>query len=209
METVRAKEDAQSLAALIIENHPESMKTRPFMKWMLVKAAESGFKEKGSLAKEPHKSFEYLESFLDNYPGISYNLRTWTWLPIYFPLGLEIPSWQIPELDHGANDPIHMALTLATQRQDYVTQVLCLKLLISRSQDPTKLYERLGHLQKSVQQDRDEYLHTCLSSYLICEDTTSQKRLLAELREFDDWTESWAYLPRETMHREGFILKDQ
>jgi hypothetical protein len=58
-------------------------------------------------------------------------------------------------------------------------------------------------------EDRDEYLHTYLSNYLVCKAKTSQKRLLAELREFDDWTESWAYLPRETMHREGFILKDQ
>jgi hypothetical protein len=100
-----------------------------------------------------------------------------------------------------------MALRLATQLQDYVTQVLCLKLLILRSQDATRLFEQLGHLQKSVQEDRDEYLHTCLSNYLVCKAKTSQKRLLAELREFDDWTESWVlraphtYLAKQCIER--------
>jgi hypothetical protein len=116
----------------------------------LVKAAGSSLKEEGSLASASHDPFEHLETVFDNYPAIYYNLRTWTWLPIYFPLGSEVPNWLVPEVGHGANDPVHMALRLATQLQDYVTQVLCLKLLILRSQDATKLFEQLGHLQKSV-----------------------------------------------------------
>ncbi|KAF8866533.1 hypothetical protein BDZ45DRAFT_275640 [Acephala macrosclerotiorum] len=84
-----------------------------------------------------------------------------------------------------------MVLDLSTQRQDYQTQAQCLKLIVIRSQDPTQWFEQLRTLQNSIQGDRESYFRTLLSSYLTYTDVASQKRLLADFEDFEDWTEEW------------------
>ena len=201
------KEDAQSLAELIMKNHPESMKTRPFMRWLLAKATESIFKEEENSSNTSGTASRNQFKYLRNYPGIYFFPPGWISLPVYVPREFEIPSWQAPEQPLKAHDPVRMALAVATQLQDYTTQALCLKLLILTSQDATKLFDQLGQLQKSVQEDRGEYLLTCVSSYLICRDKASQSRLLAELRDMGDWTDPWilydpqAYLAKQYIER--------
>lgn len=192
--------EAQSLVEEIMEKHPESMKSRPFTRWIVMKAAGIGLEQEDHPITGPHTPFGYLE----NYPGYVPSQR-WPNLPIYIPREFETPVWMPSEFPPQKEAPLVMALDTATQMKDYRTQVLCLKLFILRSQDPTDLFEQLKHLQKGIQGDSQEYLQTCLSSYLICRDKPSQKQLLAEFQDFDDWSESWLLRDAKVYFAKHFI----
>lgn len=180
--------EAQTRVQSIMELDPEAMKTRPFALWILAKAATSNtLSSQELLPNTPPNSF----SHLSNFPGFVISSPGQTTLPIYIPLEFETPIWTIRETLPEEILPIKMVLDLATQRLDYQTQAQCLKLLILRSQDPTQWFEQLCTLQNSLQGDRESYLWTLLSSYLICTDAASQKRLLADLEDLEDWTEEW------------------
>lgn len=173
---------AQALAEEIMEKYPESTKSRPFTRWILTKATKLGLDREDDIHTGSQKPYEYL----NNYPGYFLPPR-WPDVPIYIPREFETPIWSAPNLAEEKEVPLQMALDLAMQLNDYETQALCLKLLIRRSQEPSSLFERLKRLQKHTQGDGKEYLHTCLSSYLICNNKSSQKQMLAELQEIEDW----------------------
>ena len=192
--------DAQKLVEEIMEKHPQSMKSRTFTRWILMKAAGVGVELENDLGTGLQKPFEYL----NNYPGLIFAPR-WPSLPIYIPREFETPVWLPPEVSPEKEAPIQMALNLATQLKDYRTQALCLKMLILRSQDPTSLFEQLKHLQKHTQGDNEEYLHTCLASYLICKEKPAQQQLLVELQNVENWTESWLLRNPQLYFAEHFI----
>ncbi|KAK5050807.1 hypothetical protein LTR84_003366 [Exophiala bonariae] len=179
--------DSQTLAELIMNNYPNSMNSRPFLKWLVIKAATA------PLFQQPDVDEKVLNPryMFDDWPGISMASPDWLSLPIYVPMRNEIPPWDRPEILEPANEPIRVALKMATQLHDHALEVLCLKVLILRSQQPRKLFEQLCQLQETTQEDNEGYLSTCLSRYVIDRDKQSQKRLLFELKQLDDWVSEY------------------
>lgn len=179
--------DAQILAEFIMNKYPDSMTSRPFLSWLVVKAATMPVTQQPDVDRAAHHPSEMFR----DWPGLSIAFPGWIWLPIYVPLGREIPPWVRPEIPEVANDPVRLVLTTAMRTHDYSLQVLCLTVLILRSQQPQKLFDQLCELQKSTQGDMEGYLSTCLSRYLIDRDKQSQKQLLFELKEMDDWASGY------------------
>ncbi|KAH8878803.1 hypothetical protein GQ53DRAFT_814305 [Thozetella sp. PMI_491] len=181
---------AQSLAESIIASYPKSMRSRPFMRWILTQTLDPGG---GDDAKVPDSSQE-LVRHLETLPGAPFTRkhvqRDWITLPVYVPKDSEIPRWEVPDVPKEAVEPVRLVLNLANELDDYSTQALCYKLLILRSQDPTPLFKELIHLQKTIQGDRYGLLQTCLSSYIGSTDRAAQVNLLDELAEFGDWVGS-------------------
>lgn len=176
--------DAQILAELIMNKSPDSMTSRPFLSWLVVKATTTPVTQQPD---DGDRAAHHPTEMFRDWPGLSIAFPGWIWLPIYVPLGKEVPPWVRPEIPQVANDPIRLVLTTAMRTHDYALQVLCLTVLILRSQQPQKLFDQLCELQKSTQGDMEGYLSTCLSRYLIDRDKQSQKQLLFELKEMDDW----------------------
>ncbi len=115
--------------------------------------------------------------------------KDWITLPIYVPRGSEVPAWHVPSVPMEAIEPIHIAMELANEMDDYATKAIGYKLLILRSQEPKTLIRELSELQKTVQGDRNGQLQTCLSSYIGCTSADSQKWLSDELANFDPWND--------------------
>lgn len=80
-----------------------------------------------------------------------------------------------------------MMLKAGREIGDLETEVLCLKQLITHSRDPTKLFDELIQLQKSVQNDIEGNLDTCLSKYVICRDEHSRITPLQEILFTNDY----------------------
>lgn len=179
--------DSQFLAEFIMNTYPGSMTSRPFLRWIVVKAAGTALTQQ----LDANSDASYPNEMFKDWPGCFLTFPGWIWLPIYIPRGTEIPPWSRPEITDTANDPVRLALTMATQLNDYTTQSLCLKVLILRCQQPQKLFAQLCDLQNSSQGDMEGYLWTCLSRYLIDRDKQSQKQLLSELKEFENWTKDY------------------
>ncbi|KAK4449042.1 hypothetical protein QBC34DRAFT_97513 [Podospora aff. communis PSN243] len=177
-------EAAEGLVRNISEKHPQSVGTRPVMRWMLAKTFESACHDSNS--GESADPFTYLKYC----PGVVIKRDGRLSLPIYIPFEFEVPGWFVPQGSKETRLAVETTLAQATRLQDHTTQVLCLQLLIMLTQDPSDLFHRLGQLQHSVMGDQEGYLRTCLASYLSCRGREAEKRLLAQLKGLDDWVES-------------------
>lgn len=161
------------LAKSLIENSPESLRSRSFCRWLVGKSLVTGLQDQVR---------PYLHAvFLSKCPGIQIQQGEGTHIPIYIPLGGEQPAWDVPEGSPQQNEVIELALRTANHLQDYDTQALCLKHLILQTRDPRQLFQELCHLQSSVQEDWDGYLRTCLSRFMVCSDPESRVALAGEL----------------------------
>jgi len=175
---------AHSLIEQISMKQPQAMGTRPVLKWMLADAFHSTF------SNDHDGPSRDMFAYLDYCPGLVLTRHTLFALPIYVPFEFEVPGWVVPEPSKEAREVVEMTLVRATEIQDYATQVLCLQLLILQTpQDPSELFLQLGQLQKSVLGDTDGYLRTLLSSYLACRSKDAETKLLAELRQLENWAE--------------------
>jgi hypothetical protein len=177
----RCLEQARDLAARIKENDPEYIKSRPYIQWILVQEELSrklGYEEGGTGSRKPALSFQYLQKF----PGITMWASS---LPIYVPAQAENPGWPVSHLPESDNELLHVALRASEELRDYGTQVLCLRELICRSKEPTQLFDKLMHLQRTVQGDIIGYLQTCLSKYLYATTEESRQALIDDLADFD------------------------
>jgi len=172
-------EAADALGESVLQNFPDDVKSRPFLQWVIAKAAISARRGKRSPL-----SFDYLA----DYPGESV-LPKRIGIPYYIPVRQENPGWVVPEIPPKSLEPLEMSLKAARELDDYQTQATCLKELIIRSKTPATLFDELSTLQKSAQQNMDGYLATCLSKYLICKDEESKRKLRAELADFGWWEE--------------------
>jgi len=178
------QEAAERLVRQISENHPQAVGTRPVMRWMLIKTLESSFQDTESgTSVDPFAYLNYCPGVVLKRDGCRIGL------PIYIPFEFEVPGWFVPQASKEVRLAVETTLAQATRVQDYPTQVLCHQLLIMQTQDPSDLFDRLGQLQSSVMGDMEGYLRTCLSSYLICRGKEAEKRLLAQLKQLDGWTE--------------------
>ncbi|KAI0106082.1 hypothetical protein F4814DRAFT_430415 [Daldinia grandis] len=166
----------EKLAESLMDEDPETAKSRPFARWLVAKAAVLSCNTHGN----PFSSFQ----FLDSYPGVQIRQGDGVHIPIYVPLRAERPAWKVPDAPPEWKEAVHMALGIAKDLGDYETQSLCLKHLIIRSQEPHMLLGELSDLQNSIQDDQDSYLRTCLSKFLILSDSESQRGLAEELFRF-------------------------
>jgi len=175
---------AHSLIEQISKKQPQAMGARPVMQWMLADAFHSSF------SNDHDGRSRDMFAYLDYCPGLVLTRHNLFTLPIYVPFEFEVPGWVVPEPSKEAREVVEMTLVRATEIQDYATQVLCLHMLILHTpQDPSELFLQLGQLQKSVLGDTDGYLRTLLSSYLACKSKDAETKLLAELRQLENWAE--------------------
>jgi len=170
-------EHGTRLVESLIQNSPESLRSRAFSRWLAAKAAIIGSKDRVGPSSP--------SAFLYGCPGLQIKQGIGVNIPIYVPLCAEKPTWNVPDTTPERNEALAVALRTAKYLQDYETQALCLKHLIMQSKDPRQLLGELCHLQSSVQDDKDGYIRTCLSKFLVCSDANSQGFLAEELTKFD------------------------
>ncbi|KAE8441515.1 hypothetical protein EG329_004903 [Mollisiaceae sp. DMI_Dod_QoI] len=177
----RCLEQARDLAASIKKNDLEYIKSRPYIQWILVQEELSrklGYEEEGRKSHKSALSFQHLQKF----PGIT----IWTTsLPTYVPAEAENPGSHISHFPESDNELLQIALQASEELGDYRTQVLCLRELICRAKEPQQLFDKLTHLQKSVQGDMVGYLQTCISKYLYATTDESRQALIDEFVDFD------------------------
>ncbi|KAJ0106795.1 hypothetical protein J7T55_001319 [Diaporthe amygdali] len=189
---------ATSRAEAIMAYSPPAMKSRPFIRWIIAKAADTLSGENGS-AGDPWLAYK---THLQDFPGMVWPSPGWLVPCLYVPRNNENPGWVQSEVSQIMKEPLHLALNLAKELKDYKSQAACYKLLICHSKDPTQLFEELAHLQKSRQGEQNVHLETLLTSYLICKDRPAKERLLQEFEQTDDWGEAtMLYWARDFIQR--------
>ncbi|KAL2266350.1 hypothetical protein VTJ83DRAFT_5702 [Remersonia thermophila] len=160
---------ATALADTIKHGDTNLMKTRPFVQWLLAKSILA--------MKPPLAPAETLES-----RGIlKLNLGGGIDLPICVPsrIGLR-PDWNelAYQSDQEQEHAIEVAIRVAEKIGDHNLHADALKLLILQSENPEPWVVKLANLQLDVQGDRDGYIATCLSSYLLPNPTSEGADLL-------------------------------
>ncbi|KAI1825632.1 hypothetical protein F4861DRAFT_186962 [Xylaria intraflava] len=163
---------ATQVARLIIDHHPEAMKTKPFIQWMLLQCESSELGSRDQLRR--------LEDHLDSSPGILYR-RTRRHLAQYAPYKAETPGWVCEDGPPELLDSVRMALKTCTSLSDYRTQARALQLLILMSASPIKEFEKLGKLQKFSQGDNYNFAETLAARYVASNDDASRQKLRDEL----------------------------
>jgi hypothetical protein len=138
----RCLEQARDIAASIKEHDPEMIKSRPYIRWILIQEELSrtlGYEEEGRKSHKSALDFYHLRRF----PG----LISWTGsLPIYIPVADENPGSHVSHFSERDTELLQNALRASEELGDYDTQVMCLKELICRSNEPTALFDKLTHL---------------------------------------------------------------
>jgi hypothetical protein len=177
----RCLEHARRFATCIKENDPQNVKSRPYIWWILV---QKGLERK--LASTAHdissNRTAFNAQYLDSLPGLTLWTNT---LPIYVPIKSETPGWPVSEQPPKSDELLQHALKASQELGDYNTEVACLREMICRSPKPKQLFERLAHVQKSLQGDMVGYLETLLSKYFLATDEESRQSLNDELSAFD------------------------
>ncbi|KAI0889020.1 uncharacterized protein GGS22DRAFT_66167 [Annulohypoxylon maeteangense] len=160
----------EPLALSIIENDPDKMRSRPFIRWMLAKAQFAD-------VKGPHHARSYGEQ-LKAWPGLVFHSRRLQ-LPQYIPVHGENPGWKVDDAAPRFERPIRMAMNISRELGDYQTEVIALQRLIVLSANPNKEFEELCNLQRITQGDVCGYSKTLTSRYLIS-DTEDLKQDLKQ-----------------------------
>ncbi|KAL5941051.1 hypothetical protein ACKVV1_005779 [Pyricularia oryzae] len=182
-----------SAAELLKRHYPAAMRSRPFVRWLILSSQAAGEKSDELSSLEHGRSWWGVFHNLTVRPGcVTMGWSDGISLPIYIPRGTEVPKWEALENPQPINEALHLALNLARDMDDYPTQAICYKLLALRCKDPTPFLESLCRLQEA-HGDRAEYLKTLLSSYIGLDDVRSAKRLLDKLTDFRDVFSVGAY----------------
>lgn len=195
-------EAADACAEDVRLKYPQAVRSRPYLRWILLKSAELGCRGLRGLA-DPWSA---LEKNCGEFPGLLVHRRG-ILSSFYIPRNSENPGWCLPEAPAHPNVPLHAVVTACEQLQDLATQVLAYRLLAWRSEGPFQLFQRLSLLQKERQGDSRGRLETLLSSYLACEGRASRKWLLTQLKDTEDWTgvlqlrDPLLYFARDTVQR--------
>lgn len=174
---------------------PAAMKSRPFNNWIIDNAINI-------LEGEDDPFLAYI-THLRDFSGMIYR-NIWLLPELYVPRKSENPGWVAPFRSPSprATESLRLALNLAKELGDYITEARCYKLLIRQSQDPTEWFKELLDLQKSKQGRVTAHLETLLSSYLVCKDRQAKETLIEKLHQTDDWGRPEAfYLARDFIER--------
>ncbi|KAH7127743.1 hypothetical protein B0J13DRAFT_141223 [Dactylonectria estremocensis] len=175
--TEQCLQSATVLGESIMENFPHDVKSRPFLRWILVQSSISARRGKRS-------PFAY--DYLFDFPGEAV-LPKHIGIPYYIPIRQENPGWMAPNQPKDSSEPLEMVLKASKELNDYDMEASCLKELIVRSHEPATLFDELANLQRDRQQNVEGYLATCLSRYLITKDADAKSKLLRDLNGFGWW----------------------
>ncbi len=166
---------AKAFAESVERSDPELMMSGPFVRWLLAKTSVEI-----TAPRRRRRDGVALEDF----GGLKVDLGRHTHLPVYVPnQHSRKPSWDFffrrstPEQRHV----LEVAASAAQHLGDYHLQAEALKLLILQSEDPRDLMDTLAHLQLEGQGDKEGYIATCLSRYLVITDPAEEAELLQRL----------------------------
>ena len=172
-------EEATPLAESVQNADKELMKSRPFIQWLLAKAALR--------MEDPPPRPDGVR--LQDFRGLMINQGEGVHLPIYVPASHNSkPDW---DMFFSRSSPdllrvVEVAVGAAHEIGDYNLQADALKLLILQSQHPRKWMDTLAHLQFEIQGDKSGYLATSLSRYLVATDQSEETVLLKHLLRSDE-----------------------
>ncbi|KAK4230697.1 hypothetical protein QBC38DRAFT_325454, partial [Podospora fimiseda] len=170
---------AQPLAVEIQKHNPEHMRSRPFIRWLLVKSSFNGTGPDGSDKNHPPRPD------VASLPGALLKQSIGAHLPVFVPVALgKKPDWDffVFPTSRSNRAAIEMSLQIAKHTGDFQLQATCLKLLTLQSRHPRQFIDALGDLQLNTQGDKEGYLETCLCKYLVVTGTEEMEHLLRHLQ---------------------------
>lgn len=166
---------ATSLARSISQNYPDSMKSRPYTRWLLARSYSYGNEQ------DPQMSTSFKQHLIGS-AGLFWKPPRRA-LPQYIPLKDENPGWKQPDATPEVLQGVKLVLNTSRELGDYKTEVLALKRLIQLSKSPVAHFEDLCEVQKLDQGDIDGYLDTLLSKYLVANSEESRAQLKTDFGE--------------------------
>lgn len=170
----RCLQEASVISESIIQHHPRSMHTRPFLQWTIAQASVS--LRKGHSVPPSYND-------LRNFCGLLETAAD-TGIPYYVPVNQEQPAWAPIDLPKGSISHLNSVLEASRELQDYVTEAQCLGELILRVSNPSSQVDELLQLQNEKQNNIQGYLQTSFSRYLLSTDPQSKAKLVADLKGF-------------------------
>ncbi|KAL8294596.1 hypothetical protein RB597_007780 [Gaeumannomyces tritici] len=170
---------AASLARRIMEDYPEAVRSRAYLRWLLYEAAAEACETDPEVRRVPY-TCTVNPAYL-NYPGTTYSFGSgFILLPVYSPAGTEVPLWEPLPITQAGYRAALLALETAKGMGDVPTQILAYKLLALRDPDPSLILWAICDLQ-SQQGDWYDQLETLACQYIGCNDKGSRRKLLDQL----------------------------
>jgi hypothetical protein len=164
----RLLEKATTLVSSLVQDDPDLVASRQYLRWMLAKLSVE-IQER--LGMGPYSGSPGL--FLTHY-------SVWC-LPLYVPCESEMPTPFNVKLRPDRIPFIKTAIDGARSIQDHNTEVLCLQALIFETENPLAIFDELARLQKDTQGDMQGCLQTYLSRYVFCRDQSSRSTLRKDI----------------------------
>lgn len=175
---------ADEIGAKLMACWPEQTGTRPYLIWLVAKAATAVF-QKGSTSDDTYEEAPCSASV----PGLVVLPISNTMmpaLPFYIPIDAENPGWSVSAMQPSVERALRLVCGIAKGLENYALQATCICELAIRSREPIALMEELAHVQKN-QGDLYGRLETCLAKYLVCQSEESKQALSHELASFGYW----------------------
>ncbi|KAK3394010.1 hypothetical protein B0H63DRAFT_459714 [Podospora didyma] len=169
---------AKPLAELVQANDAELMRTRPFIQWILARSVL----EMEAVPQRPDGIR------LEEFGGLSIQHGSGVHLPVYVPRRhSDKPDWDMFFIRSNAAQRlvVEVALQAARHTGDYTMEATSLKLLILQSQDPKRSMDILARLQLDTQDDKEGFLSTCLSKYLVPGDVNHGANIIQDFARLD------------------------
>ncbi|KAF4449992.1 hypothetical protein FALBO_16552 [Fusarium albosuccineum] len=151
---------ASAIGDSIMENFPNHVKSRPFLRFILTRSSIVARRSKKSCL-----DFEYLLGF----SGAT-SFPKHIGLPFYIPVRRENPGWVTSDMPQDSFQPVEMVLNASKEIKDYSTEALCLMELAIRRSNPNSIFDELAR-------------------YLIARDDDSKAKLLRDLNDLGSWHE--------------------
>jgi hypothetical protein len=165
----RLLEKATLHVSSLVQDDPDLVASRQYLRWMLAKLSFELYDERPPL-DTPAGS-----------PGMFLTLHPVFRLPLYVPYQSEMPTLFNRKPRPDLIPLIKTALDGAKSMADYETEVMCLQALIYGTEQPAAIYDDLARLQKETQGDIQGCLQTYLSKYIFCNDHNSRIALREDI----------------------------
>lgn len=177
-------EFADELGGKLMACWPEQTGTRPYLIWLVAKAAAAMF-QKGSISDGTYEGTpcSASEPGLVALPILNTMMPA---LPFYIPINAENPGWSVPAMPPSTKRTLCVVCGIAKGLENYALQGACICELAKRSDDPIALMDELAEVQRD-QGDLYGRLATCLAKYLVCQSEESKQALRHELASFGYW----------------------
>ncbi|KAK4129854.1 hypothetical protein BT67DRAFT_267129 [Trichocladium antarcticum] len=173
--------EARALAESAQAHDEGLMRSRPFIQWLLAKAALE--------MQNPNPLDRRDGARLGDFGGLMIDQGKGIHLPLFVP-GRNItnkPDWAMfsSRSSDATRRVTEVAAGAAHDIGDHTLQAEALKLLALQSLDPRRWMDTLAHLQLETQGDREGYLTTCLAKYLVSAGNSEEAILLRDLTKLD------------------------